>query len=477
MLSMPTPHHTTPDMPPQAVALFDGRPFFEKALQHGVRHGIIGPEKLAAMCQEAPKGMVQIARYFGTEYLRPDLERARDRLINLVSLYLEHSTGGDLDQAAQSLRDHSLLSRSKGGSDMLKALIAMPQSSHFGMQAHGVFENKHIPLLAKWSLRSLHEYHAERTARSHATTLVEAAVWMAAQLGLDADDLEDAGRDAEAVIRTALLMRACRRSTMPDWATFEKMVVGLRKKYAPRADDQATPVPMSLPRDLPASYREVVQSVQASVMQDMPRILDATLHVYKLFDQTPAFLGRYFWLEDTMADLDHLERSNSVLVGEGHRGPHRRQFAVDTVPAHRHARQTHHATHQEDRSQPAQEDPDIGPRYRSAPAVRAAARPRSAAGRLPAPVERLRRRGRAPSAQRPGASHRGCAGAAAPRVQYRRVGQKRRRRWTVSGVAPSRGTCRAREVCAGPRAASHSIPSTSSATRLAPAADGEPISA
>ncbi|MFM9925865.1 hypothetical protein VLK31_22945 [Variovorax sp. H27-G14] len=321
MPSMPTPHHTTPDVTPQAVALFDGRPFFEKALQHGVRHGIIGPEKLAAICQEAPKGMVQIARYFGTEYLRPDLERARDRLINLVSLYLEHSTGGDLDQAAQSLRDHSLLSRSKGGSDMLKALIAMPQSSHFGMQAQGVFENKHIPLLAKWSLRSLHEYQAERTARSHATTLVEAAVWMAAQLGLDADDLDDAGRDAEAVIRTALLVRACRRSAMPDWAAFEKMVLGLRKKYAPRADGQATPVPMSLPRDLPASYREVVQSVQASVMQDMPRILDATLHVYKLFDQTPAFLGRYFWFEDTMADLDHLERSNSVLwekATEGH---------------------------------------------------------------------------------------------------------------------------------------------------------------
>jgi hypothetical protein len=43
--------------------------------------------------------------------------------------------------------------------------------------------------------------------------------------------------------------------------------------------------------------------------------------VYKLFDQTPAFLGRYFWFEDAMADLDHLERSNSVLwekATEGH---------------------------------------------------------------------------------------------------------------------------------------------------------------
>ena len=82
----------------QAVALFDERPFFERALQHGVRHGILVPEKLAAMCQEAPKGMVQIARYFGTEYLRPDLELARTRLVNLVSLYLEDSCGGDLDR-------------------------------------------------------------------------------------------------------------------------------------------------------------------------------------------------------------------------------------------------------------------------------------------------------------------------------------------------------------------------------------------
>jgi hypothetical protein len=311
---------TSPDTGPKAVALFDHRPFFEKALQHGVRHGIITPQKLAAMCLEAPKGMVQIARYFGTEYLRADLDIARERLVNLVSLYLEHESGGDLDRAAEALRDHSLLSRSKGGSDMLKALIAMPQSSHFGMQEHGVFEAKHIPLLARWSLRSLPDYHAERAARSHATTLVEAATWMAAQLGLDADALEDAGKDAEAVVRTALLVRACRRSAMPDWPGFEKMVLSLRKKYGRQADGhalQAAPLPLpvsiDLPRDLPAPFVDAVQSVQATVVQDMPRILDAATGVRKLFDQTPAFLGRYFWLEDAMADIDHFERSNSAL--------------------------------------------------------------------------------------------------------------------------------------------------------------------
>ena len=50
---------------PSAVSLYDARSFFEKALQHGVQHGVISPEKIEAMLVEGPKGMVQIARYFG----------------------------------------------------------------------------------------------------------------------------------------------------------------------------------------------------------------------------------------------------------------------------------------------------------------------------------------------------------------------------------------------------------------------------
>ncbi|NBY28117.1 MAG: hypothetical protein EBQ71_14555 [Betaproteobacteria bacterium] len=91
------------------VSLFDARPFFEKALAYGVQHSIISNDRIEAMGQEAPKGMVQIARYFGSEFLRPELEQARARLVNLVSLHLEHSSGGDLRLAAQALCEHSLL--------------------------------------------------------------------------------------------------------------------------------------------------------------------------------------------------------------------------------------------------------------------------------------------------------------------------------------------------------------------------------
>jgi hypothetical protein len=294
---------------PSAVSLYDARPFFEKALQHGVQHGIIGPEKIEAMRAEGPKGMVQIARYFGNEFLRPELEKARDRMVNLISLYLESSCDGDVQQAAESLRDFSLLSRSKGGSDMLKALIAMPQNSHFGMNERGGFSDAHIPLLAKWSLRSLADYRAELARRSQVAQVVDAALWLAGELGMDADELEEAGKDAEAVIRTALLVLASGRTEMPDWVAFEKMIATLRKKHG------ATPsaLPVAVPKKLPAHLRDVVEALRQSVMTDAPKILDAALPARQLFDRSPAFMGRYFWVEDALAAVDHHERSVSAV--------------------------------------------------------------------------------------------------------------------------------------------------------------------
>jgi hypothetical protein len=289
---------------PHTVSLFDARPFFEKALAFGVQHGIINQTKLDAICTDAPKGMVQIARYFGSEYLRPELEKARDRIVNLVSLSLEDMSGGDLRQAAELLRDNSFMSRSKAGSDMLKALIAMPQSSHFGMNEQAGFRDEHIPLLAKWSLRSLPDYQAELAQRSKVAHLVDAAVWLADGLGLDEGELEDAGKDAEAVIRTALLVLAAKRTDMPDWVAFEKMVAAWRKKAL-------TALPLALPKNMPAELRPAVELVRQSVLADVPKILDTSLPLRKLFDKTPAFMGRYFWLEDGLSEVEDFDRAAS----------------------------------------------------------------------------------------------------------------------------------------------------------------------
>lgn len=309
--------------PLAAVSLYDARPFFEKALVFGVQHGILDQPKLDAICTDAPKGMVQIARYLGNEFLRPELEKAKDRMVNLVSLYLEQSSGGDLRLAAESLRDHSFLSRSKGGSDMLKSLIAMPQNSHFGMNERSGFTDEHIPLLAKWTLRSLPDYQVELAKREQVARVIDAAIWLADALGMEASELEEAGKDAEAVIRTALLIFATGRTEMPDWIAFEKMVLALRKKYgAVKADGKskgkvagsasALTFPIAHPKNLPAQHQAVVEAVRQSMLADLPKILDAALPARKLFDQTPAFMGRYFWVEDGLSEVDHHDRSASA---------------------------------------------------------------------------------------------------------------------------------------------------------------------
>ena len=308
-----------------SVSVYDARPFFEKALQYGVQHGIIDAQKTASIRGDAPKGMVQIARYFGSEFLRPELEKAKDRMVNLVSLYLESSSNGDLLKAAESLRDHSFLSRSKGGSDMLKALIAMPQNSHFGMNEHKGFTNDQIPLLAKWSLRPLADYQSELTQRSHAARVVDAAVWLADELGMDEEDLEEAGKDAEAVIRSALLVLATGRKKMPDWVAFEKIIQDLRKAHAastgiavaPQAKTAAkgkvvkTAFLITLPKGLPDSLAGVVQTVSDSVLADLSKICDPAMAPRHLFDRTPSFMGRYFWIEDGLNEVDHHDRMAS----------------------------------------------------------------------------------------------------------------------------------------------------------------------
>jgi hypothetical protein len=297
-----------PSAAPAAVSLYDARPFFEKALQYGVAHGLIDQAKLDAICVEAPKGMVQIAAYFGSEFLRPELEKARERMVNLISLYLEDSCQGDVHRAAESLRDHSLLSRSKGGSDMLKRLIAMPQSSHFGMSERSSkgFHDALIPHLAKWALRPLADYRAELVTRQHVANLVDAATWMAAQLDASDDELEEYGADAEAVIRTVLLAQAAGRDTMPDWVGFEKTIGVLRRQPLLASEDGIV-----VPSELPAHLHEVVETVRRSVLADMPRILDASVSPRKLFTQTTAFMGHYFWIEDALTEIDHHERSAS----------------------------------------------------------------------------------------------------------------------------------------------------------------------
>ena len=297
----------------QALQLHDARPFFEKALVHGVQHGILDTTRLDAICTDAPKGMVQIARYFGSEFLRPELEKARDRMVNLIGLYLLDTTGGDATKAAIALRDHSFLSRSKGGSDMLKRLIALPESSNFGMAGYA---DAQTPLLAVWSLRSFTDYQAELARRSQIAQAIGAAQWLAEQYDLDTDELEAAGADAEAVIRTGLLMQALAPRAMemggwPNAVALEKLVAALRKKK------RVVPTQLQLPAGVPADLRPVMQAQCAAVLADLPKLLDSAAPLRALLRPTGIFRARYFVLDDPLAEVDQYHRSLDALQEGG----------------------------------------------------------------------------------------------------------------------------------------------------------------
>jgi hypothetical protein len=169
--------------------------------------------------------------------------------------------------------------------------------------------------LARWSLASYAEVQAELAARQRVAQVVDAALWLAGELGLSADELQEFEPDAEAVIRTALLVVTTKRKELPDWVGFEKIITALRGKEV-----VAVAAALCLPKNLPDEYRAVVETVRQSVLADLPKLLDARLPARKLFDQTPAFMGRYFWMEDALSEVGQHDRVRSAAWDKLTRG-------------------------------------------------------------------------------------------------------------------------------------------------------------
>ena len=186
-----------------SLATFDDSPFFEKALRYGVEQEILAPARVQLIADDFSKGIVQIANYFGTAHLRPELELALQRMINLISLYLEDASGGDLRTAASSLRDKTLLSHSKGGSEMLKRLHAMPESTVIGGES--VSPESQRAYLDEKTLSdalSLEQYRAEYAIRQAHQGQIDFSLWLARKMGVARADVEE----ADALIRSAMLV-------------------------------------------------------------------------------------------------------------------------------------------------------------------------------------------------------------------------------------------------------------------------------
>lgn len=187
-----------------SLAAFDQRRFFDKALSFGVAQGIISADKLRTIEADLAKGMVQIANYFGTAYLRPDLELSVIRMTNLISLYLEDSAKGDLQTAAESLQKNTLLSHSKNGADMLRRLHAMPRDTLLLKDGAASAEEQQsfLNIMSGEARISWPQYQADLARGQALKDKIELGFWLAKKLRLGNEDI----CDAEQLINSVMLL-------------------------------------------------------------------------------------------------------------------------------------------------------------------------------------------------------------------------------------------------------------------------------
>ena len=296
---------------PQAVAAYDDRPYFARVLDHGLKNGMIDSEKLDAMRTEGAKGIVQIADFFGTAHLRTDLDEAVKRMAYLASLYLEHLSDGSLNRAARSLQENSFLSHSRGGSQMLKALYAMPTDStiHEPAESHDVREFLRVRTLGEqWSVA---EYRARLAERQTCHDEIEAALWFADVMELPRESLF--GESAESILDACLLARVAGKfeggllSATELKEFFKKL---RRSKKRPTLGE-------ALLEDVPDAHRPVAERHLARIAaKDLPRIADTKIAFNDLVRE---YHDRFhhFTLSSEVSDYDALVTDEWRKVTKG----------------------------------------------------------------------------------------------------------------------------------------------------------------
>ena len=285
------------------IALIDNRPFFESALRHGIQRAIIPNSKVAAIEAEAPKGMVQIADAFGSKYLRPEIEAARKRIVNLASLYLIETSKGDLDVAAKLIRDNTFLTLSRGGSGLLKALFALPEYALLGREAKGRVED----FLEAWSLKEKpHEYRNTLEYRQQNALEIEAGYWFGEYLGISIENLKEEDAEAVGVVRSALLvmMFGGPDDNLANQLEFATLLETIRGMSNAKRNKAVASVDVS---DIPVQFMPVVERIIEEIKShDLPVLQDKTASldrlVYSLKDKY--YLGDHE-IEDT-SDYDAL---------------------------------------------------------------------------------------------------------------------------------------------------------------------------
>jgi hypothetical protein len=251
-----------------SLATVDHRPFFDKALHYGVARQIISPDRLQGIQDDLSKGIVQIANYFGTAHLRPELDLALRRMVRLISLSLEETAGGDLEVAASALRDKTLLSHSKGGSEMLKRLNALPESTVIdGDCVSPESQRAYLDEMTASGSFTLENYRAELAVRQNNQLKVDFTFWLAKKMGVSRNDIED----ADSLIRTAMLVLFVDKAafSLPSRTAFVRLVKAARGAKAGLDESRLNAF---LKAEPPQFQRLARASMDSFIDRDLPQI-------------------------------------------------------------------------------------------------------------------------------------------------------------------------------------------------------------
>ncbi|PKO57074.1 MAG: hypothetical protein CVU28_00565 [Betaproteobacteria bacterium HGW-Betaproteobacteria-21] len=190
------------------LATVDARPYFERVLSRALSDRLIDGARLAALKSEGAKAIVQLATYFGTPNLRPELEAARTRLVTLVSLALEAESGGNVDAAIALLRQKSLLALSKSGADRLRVVLKLPSDGALELAVVSSGEDEKSGL-SRWTFDepiTYARYLAEKRRRETNQAMHELSYWLAAKFGLPRKELEELQVPCESIMNSVLLV-------------------------------------------------------------------------------------------------------------------------------------------------------------------------------------------------------------------------------------------------------------------------------
>ncbi len=261
-----------------SLATFDARPFFARALEYGAKQNLVSSETLQKLEEEFSKGIVQIANYFGTAYLRPELELALQRMVSLISLYLEDMSDGSLEQAALSLRDKSLLAHSKAGSDMIKRLHALPESTLIaGSLVTAESQRYFLDEKTASAPLTLAEYRSELATRQTIQNTIEFAYWLAKKMGAARDDIDD----IDMLIRSAMLVLFASPAELkiPTRIEFVRMFKAARQAKT-QLDEKRM---QAFLKEAPTEFQSLAQRAMARFIdKNLPRIRAASSTADKL---------------------------------------------------------------------------------------------------------------------------------------------------------------------------------------------------